>query len=240
MGLSSVPLHLCMKQYFKKKWQDWRGTILFITCVVLPVKASIAAINFVPTGSMNPTILEGDFVLANHLAYGLRIPMTDYRVVQWGDPERGDVVICFSPEDDIRLVKRVIAVPGDTIEMRQQRVLINGRALEYGPLDEDAVSEMNPDLRNQSTFASEKLGEREHAVMAIPAANSPLHSFAKQTLGEDEYFVMGDNRDNSKDSRIFGVMQREKIVGEATHVLMSFDKTDKFQPRWKRFFTRMD
>jgi len=84
-----------MKNYLQKKWQTWRGTILFITCVVLPVRSSIAALNFVPTGSMNPTILEGDFVLANHLSYGLRIPMTDFRVAQWDDPERGDVVICF-------------------------------------------------------------------------------------------------------------------------------------------------
>ena len=228
-----------MKQYLQKKWQEWRRTILFITCVILPVKASIAAINFVPTGSMNPTILEGDFVFANHLSYGLRIPMTDYRVAQWDDPGRGDVVICFSSEDDIRLVKRVIAVPGDVIEMRDLRVFINGHALEYGPLDEEVVSEMNADLRSQSIFATEKLGERNHAVMAMPGVNSPYRNFDSRTLGAGEYFVMGDNRDNSKDSRVFGVIAREKIVGEATHVVMSFDKTDKYQPRWRRFFTRM-
>ena len=232
-----VPFLLCMKKYFKKKWQTWRGTVLFITCVVFPVRASIAALNFVPTGSMNPTILEGDFVFSNHLSYGLRIPMTDYRVAQWDDPDRGDIVICFSPDEGIRLVKRVIAVPGDTIEMRELRVFINGRALEYGPLAEKIVSEMNVELRRQSIFASEKLGERDHAVMGLPVVNSPYRSFAKRTLGEREYFVMGDNRDNSKDSRIFGIVLRGKIVGEATHVVMSFDKTDKFQPRWRRFFT---
>lgn len=232
-----VPLFLCMKKYLKKKWQTWRGTVLFITCVVLPVRASVAALNFVPTGSMNPTILEGDFVLANHLAYGLRIPMTDYRLAQWDDPERGDVVICFSPEDGTRLVKRVIAVPGDTIEMRQLRVFINGKPLEYGPLDEDVVSGMNANLRDQSLFASEELGDRQHAVMALPKVASPYRTFLKRKLGEGEHFVMGDNRDNSKDSRIFGFIQHEKIVGEATHVVMSFDKSDKFQPRWNRFFT---
>jgi len=98
---------------------------------------------------------------------------------------------------------------------------------------------MNADLRAQSIFATEELGERPHAVMALPNVVSPYRTFSKRILGEEEYFVMGDNRDNSKDSRIFGVMMREKIVGEATHVVMSFDKTDKFQPRWKRFFTRL-
>lgn len=230
-----MSLFLCMKNYLKKKWQNWRGTVLFVTCVVLPVKASVAAINFVPTGSMNPTILEGDFVFANHLAYGLRIPMTDYRVAQWGDPEQGDVVICFSPDDGIRLVKRVIGTPGDEIEMRNQQLILNGEPLEYGPLEEDVVSGMNANLRAQAIFATEELGERHHAVMALPNVASPYRSFSKRTLGEGEYFMMGDNRDNSKDSRIFGVISREKIVGEATHVVMSFDKTDKFQPRWRRF-----
>ncbi len=234
-----MPLIFCMKNYLKKKWQDWRGTILFITCVVLPVRASIAAINFVPTGSMNPTILEGDFVFANHLSYSLRIPMTDYRVAQWGNPERGDVVICFSPDDGIRLVKRVIGIPGDVIEMRNQQVSINGKVLEYGELDEEVISEMNPALRSQAIFASEKLGDRDHPVMALPRVYSPHRSFPKKALGEGEYFVMGDNRDKSKDSRVFGIVPREKIVGEATHVLISFDKTDKFQPRWGRFFTEM-
>lgn len=228
-----------MKKYLKKKWQTWRGTVLFVACVVLPVRASIAALNFVPTASMNPTILEGDLVLANHLSYGLRIPMTDYRIAQWDHPDRGDVVICFSPDDNIRLVKRVIGVPGDRIEMRLQTVFINGSALEYGPLDEEGVSDMNENLRSQSVFATEKLGDREHAVMALPGVNSSHRSFEERILGDGEYFVMGDNRDNSKDSRFFGVIPREEIVGEATHVVMSFDKTDKFQPRWKRFFTQL-
>lgn len=228
-----------MKKYLKKKWQSWRGTVLFVTFVVLPVRTSIAALNFVPTGSMNPTILEGDFVFSNLLSYDLRVPLTDYRVARWDHPDRGDVVICFSPEDDIRLVKRVIGVPGDRIEMRKQTVFINGAALEYGALDREVVADMNENLRSQSVFATEKLGDREHAVMAMPGVDSRHRSFEERILGEGEYFVMGDNRDNSKDSRYFGVIPRDEIVGEATHVVMSFDKTDKFQPRWRRFFMEL-
>lgn len=228
-----------MTRYLKKKWKSWRGTVLFVTFGVLPIRASIAGLSFVPTGSMNPTILEGDFVFSNLLSYDLRVPLTDYRIARWGDPEPGDIVICFSPDDDIRLVKRVIGVPGDRIEMRQQRVFINGEALEYGPLGEEVVSEMNADLRSQSIFATEKLPGRDHAVMAMPGVNSPHRNFQERTLGEEEYFVMGDNRDNSKDSRIFGIIPRDEIVGEATHVVMSFNKLDKFQPRWKRFLTAL-
>lgn len=217
----------------------WRGTVFFVTFVILPVRSSIAALNFVPTGSMNPTILEGDFVFSNLLSYGLRVPMTDFRLAQWDDPDRGDVVICYSPDDETRLVKRVIGVPGDEIEMRQLRVFINGTPLDYGSLDFEVVSDMNEELRSSAIFATEGLGDRDHAVMALPGISSPYRTFPTRVLGEDEYFVMGDNRDNSKDSRYFGVMPRAKIVGEATHVVASFDKTDKFQPRLARFLTRL-
>jgi signal peptidase I len=188
---------------------------------------------------MNPTILEGDFVFSNLLAYDLRVPMTDFRIAQWDEPDRGDIVICFASDDDTRLVKRVIGVPGDEIEMRNLRVLINGVPLDYGPLSEEATAGMRSELRAQSLFATENLDGREHAVMALPGVDSPYRSFAGKVLGEGEYFVMGDNRDNSKDSRIFGVVEREKIVGEATRVVMSFNKPDKFQPRWDRFFMRL-
>lgn len=223
-----------MKKFLKKKWLEWRGTVLFVTFVVLPVRSSIASLNFVPTGSMNPTILEGDFVFSNLLSYGLRVPMTDYRIAQWDDPDRGDIVICFASNDDTRLVKRVIGVPGDEIEMRNLRVFINGVPLDYGPLSEEVTTGMRAELKAKSLFATENLDGREHAVMALPGVETPYRSFAAKVLGEGEYFVMGDNRDNSKDSRIFGVVRREKIVGEATRVLMSFDKPDKFQPRLNR------
>lgn len=226
-----------MKNYLKNKWLEWRKTILIATCVVLPIKASIAGLSFVPTGSMNPTIVEGDFLLSNLVSYDLRVPLTDYRIARWANPEAGDIVICFSPDDDTRLVKRVIGVPGDRIEMRALKLFINGEALEYGALSDEEISSISSDLRDHGLFAREMLGGREHAVMAFPEVNSKHRSFAELTLGEGEYFVMGDNRDNSRDSRIFGVVPRDEIVGEATHVVMSFNKLERFQPRWKRFFT---
>jgi hypothetical protein len=89
-------------------------------------------------------------------------------------------------------------------------------------------------LKEQSLFATENLGGREHAAMGLPAVETPYRSFTGKVSGESEYFVMGDNSDNSKDSRIFEVVRREKIIGEATRVVMSFDKPDEFQPCWNR------
>lgn len=146
-------------------------------------------------------------------------------------------MICFEPEVGTRLVKRVIGVPGDEIEMRQLQLMINGEGVEYGAVDEGALADLNEDLKRRSLFATETIDERAHSVMAQPGVPSSYRNFPKLILGEGEYFVMGDNRDNSKDSRIFGTMPRERIVGEATQVVMSFAKTDLYQPRWGRFFT---
>jgi len=107
-----------IRKFVQRLWKEWRITVLFIVFVVIPVKSSLADWNWVPTGSMNPTILEGDLIYVNKVAYDLRFPLTDYRLARWSDPERGDIVICFSPEDGTRLVKRVVGLPGETVEMR--------------------------------------------------------------------------------------------------------------------------
>ena len=106
-------------KYVHRLWKEWRFTIFFIVFVVIPIKSSLADWNWVPTGSMNPTIIEGDLVYVDKVAYDLRIPLTMHRIARWSDPERGDIVICFSPEDGARLVKRVIGLPGDTVAMRR-------------------------------------------------------------------------------------------------------------------------
>ncbi|UCF43271.1 MAG: signal peptidase I, partial [Planctomycetota bacterium] len=97
-----------VRKFVRRIWKEWRLTIFIIVFVIIPAKSSLADWNWVPTGSMNPTILEGDLVYVNKMAYGLRIPLTLYQVTKWSDPKRGDIVICFSPEDGTRLIKRVI------------------------------------------------------------------------------------------------------------------------------------
>ncbi|MBD5779365.1 signal peptidase I [Pelagicoccus sp. NFK12] len=225
--------------FIRRQWSEWRSTILVILLGIVPLKSSFADWNWVPTSSMNPTILEGDLVYVNKLAYDLRVPLTLKRLSRWGDPEAGDIVVLFSPEDGTRLVKRVVGVPGDTLEMRNNILFVNGQRLRYEVLPERVFDGLEADLRARAVFAKESLGDREHAVMAIPAVVTERRSFARLQVPEGKYFVMGDNRDLSQDSRYFGFADREQIVGEATAVIVSFNILDRYQPRLGRFFTEL-
>src|SRR6476620_11395823 len=124
----------------KYVWREWGREAALIALVIFPFKSAIADWNWVPTGSMKPTILEGDLVLVNKLAYDLKVPFTLWRLAAWDDPARGDIVVFFSPYDGKRLVKRVIAWPGDTLEMRDNTLLLNGRAMDYEALDVEPFS----------------------------------------------------------------------------------------------------
>jgi len=221
--------------FIRKTWKEWRWTVLFIVFVIIPVKSSLADWNWVPTGSMKPTILEGDLVFVNKTAYDLRFPLTRHRLAKWSDPQRGDIVICFSPEDKTRLVKRVISVPGDTIESRNNIIFLNGEPAVYTEIDSQYMEYLTSGLQKRSILATENLDGFTHLVMSIPAVRAK-RSFGPVTIPQGKYFVMGDNRDNSKDSRYFGFVDRKAIVGKAKGVILSFDITDYYQPRLKRFF----
>lgn len=226
--------------FLSKQWKENRGMILFFAFIVTPLKSTLADLNWVPTGSMNPTILEGDMVFVNKAAYDLRFPLTLHRLAKWGNPERGDIVVLFSPEDDMRLVKRVIGLPGDQLEMRDNILYINGQQLSYSKLPSEITVEMPGALKQRAVFAQEELIDRKHPVMAVPQVPTPKRSFAKIVIPNNQYFVMGDNRDLSKDSRYFGFVDRERIVGKATNIIVSFNILDKYQPRWDRFLSALN
>lgn len=220
-------------KFISRLWKEWRMTIFFIVFVVIPVKSSLADWNWVPTGSMSPTILEGDLVYVDKIAYDLRIPLSFYRLAKWSDPERGDIVICFSPEDQTRLVKRIIALPGDTIEMRRNVLCINSQPVTYTESDSKYAEQLRSKLKNRAILVTEHLDGHKYPVMSIPSIPA-VRDFGPVTVPQDNYFVMGDSRDNSKDSRHFGFVERKAIVGKAKAVIVSFDITDKYQPRLKR------
>jgi len=222
-------------RFIHRLWKEWRMTVFFIVVVVVPVKSSLADWNWVPTGSMNPTIIQGDLVYVNKIAYDLRLPLTLYRLAKWSDPKRGDIVICFSPEDGTRLVKRVIGLPGDTIELKNNILFLNREPVSYTKIVSIYTEHLSGKLKEKSILAMENLDGLAHAVMSTPSV-AALRSFGPVTVPQDNYFVMGDNRDNSKDSRSFGFVERKLIVGKAKGVIGSFDITDKYQPRFKRFF----
>jgi len=217
-----------------KIWREWLAPYLLIALVVVPLRSAIADSNWVPTGSMKPTLLEGELIYVNKLAYDLRVPLTFKRVARWDNPQAGDIVVFFSPEDGTRLVKRVIATPGDTIELRNEVLIVNGQPLKYDLADITPVrDEVYEDTR--PVLVIEHGPKAPHQVMVLPS-RSAMRSFAPTKVPDGKYFMMGDSRDNSYDSRYFGAVDREQIVGRAQRVLLSFDINRHYGPRIGRFF----
>lgn len=206
--------------------------------VITAAKSALADFEYVPTGSMKPTILEGDVVIVSKLAYDLKVPFTKLRLAHWKDPLAGDIVVCFEPGDGTRLVKRVVGLPGDTVELRNERLFVNGIPMSYQSLPALKVRDMDPAERAKAIFASETLKARAHSMMALPGMPA-LRTFGPIQVPAGNYFVMGDNRDNSKDSRYFGCVPRAEIVGEAKAVLLSGDLDHYLRPRFDRFFSKL-
>jgi len=227
-----------LKNSLKRLWSGWVKPVVLTLAVITPIKSSLADYNQVPTGSMKPTILEGDRILVNKLAYDLKFPLTTWHIAQWGDPQRGDIVVCYSPIDGTRLVKRVVAIPGDTIAMHNSRLLINGTPASYTPLD-PAVAKLIPEEEQPAHLLAEECVDGfSHAMMLTPAIPS-RRSFAEISVPEAQYFLMGDHRDNSMDSRFFGFVEREQIIGKASTVVASFDPDHYHFPRKNRWLEKL-
>lgn len=216
-------------------WREWVWPFIVVLVVVCTFRSAVADWNDVPTGSMTPTILPGERIFVNKIAYDLKIPFTRVRIAQWDDPERGDVVVLFSPQDEKRLVKRVVGVPGDIIEMRRNRLFVNDAVAEYEPYGPEDLEQIGFEPPPRSTVFSESVDGEHHPVL-WQAYGMTGSDFAPTEVPQGHYFVMGDNRNKSRDSRWFGFVPREAIVGRATAVVVSFDREKRFSPRWNRFF----
>jgi len=219
-------------------WKRDIRPLLITGLIVFAARSSFADWNDVPTGSMRPTILEGDRIFVNKLAYDLKVPFTTWHIAEWGNPQRGDIAVFYSPYDGTRLVKRVIGVPGDSVELRNNQLVLNGSPVEYQSINEEALRYIPESVRTGRVFATEELPGQEHAVTGNPALPAP-RTFPPLVVPPGEYFMMGDNRDDSFDSRFWGTVKREQIVGQATAVVLSFDKSNYWKPRWKRSFTSL-
>jgi signal peptidase I len=228
-----------------KGWNKWNSVwhetkSLFLLVVILTaVRSAIADWNDVPTGSMNPTIVQGDRVFVNKLAYDLKVPYTTWHLAQWSNPMRGDIVVFFSPVDGQRLVKRVIGLPGDKIELANDRLLINGQRSEYEPLGTDTGRDVPVDHDGPRVYAQERAKDMPNHTVTMLPGRLALRTFGPITVPQGKYFMMGDNRDNSNDSRFWGTVDRNRIVGRASMVVISLDRQHYFEPRWHRFFTEL-
>lgn len=226
------------------RWKD-RGTsfwremkpLLLTILVLTAVRSAIADWNDVPSGSMNPTIVEGDRVFVNKLAYDLKVPFTTWHIAQWSNPKRGDIVVFFSPADGVRLVKRVVGLPGDRIQLVNDKLFVNGVPASYEPLPESVGRDLPATRFGPRFFEAESVPESPvHAVTLLPRVVAK-RSFGPSAVPAGHYFMMGDNRDDSNDSRYWGTVDRSRIVGRASMVMMSLDHQHHFTPRWHRFFT---
>jgi signal peptidase I len=219
----------------KKKVLEEMRIFLVMLLVVSSLRSALADWNDVPTGSMKPTIEIGDRVVVNKLAYDLKIPFTTIEVMKWADPQRGDIVVLFSPIDGTRLVKRVIAVPGDTVELVDNQLLVNGKAAKWSPMMPSDDAEQGFTL-----ITHETLFGRTHTMMLTPHIPNNARSYGPRSVPAGQYFVLGDNRDNSNDSRFIGFISRKSIVGRATAVAFSLDRDHYFAPRFNRFFMKLE
>ncbi len=215
-------------------WREWLKPLLLVAIVLGSFRSAVADWNDVPSGSMKPTILEGDRIFVNKVAYDLKVPFTTWHLAQWGDPARGDIVVLWSPADGKRLVKRVVGIPGDTVELRDGKLLVNGKRAEYAPLTEEQIKSHDLEGLGADLFATETLLGRSHSVMEdVMSSAGPI------TVPQGRYFLMGDHRDSSYDSRYWGCAERERIVGRASAVVLSLDHDHNFRPRWRRFFSAL-
>ena len=220
----------------KGTWNQAILTFLLPIMLVLGVRWALLEPFVIPSGSMIPNLLIHDHIVVKKLSYGLRIPFMDRWLVQWSQPQRGDVVVFKYPENpDVYYIKRLIGLPGDSIVVKNGRISIEGKSFDLQAQDGDP---------EESSFAyfTEDNGVKKYTVRFMSAADTEAPQGFQ--VPEGNYFFMGDNRDQSSDSRVWGFVKNDYIVGKAWSVWLSCESTlptmsfvcDPSQIRWNRIF----
>lgn len=215
-----------MKQWIRNN----RGLLIFIVLLGI-TRTGLADWNHVPSGSMRPNILEGDLVFVNRIAFDLKVPLTNVIVMRTGRPQRGDIVTFDSLSDGVHMVKRIAGLPGDVVEMRGKVLAVNGRRASYDLIEVAAAD--GTLLLNESTE------QEAHLIQWRPEAGT-ASDFGPVAIPEDHFLMLGDNRDNSRDSRYIGLVPRHLLSGRAERVLVSVDVTGNYLPRFERFGKRLN
>ena len=231
-----------------KFWRNNKGIItgLFL---LLFFRTAIADWYHVPSGSMKPNVLIGDRVWVNKLAYDVKVPFSDINLNRHAEPHVGDVIVFESERADNRLIKRVIGVPGDKVAMVNNRLLVNGQPVDIEALNAPQVFDQFLNDREDASYFQEAHQSRSaegQSVVESKAHQFPIRvnsyfqghqaSFKEVEVPVDHYWVMGDNRDNSADSRVIGLIPRSELIGRAERVVVSFDSDNYYLPRSGRYW----
>jgi signal peptidase I len=221
-------------------WIEYPKSFFPVILIVFTLRSFLVEPFKIPSGSMIPTLLVGDFILVNKFTYGIRLPVINKKIISISEPEPGDVMVFRYPEDpSVDYIKRVVGLPGDKVAYQNKRLTINGRevALKEAP---DYLLKDKIQFLKQYT---ETLGKTEHSILvdsSEPAALPYVKQFPRRencnynnsgvvcTVPPGHYFMMGDNRDNSSDSRVWGFVPEANIVGKAFFIWFNFSELRRF------------
>jgi len=221
-------------------WVEYSISFFPVILIVFMLRSFLVEPFKIPSSSMVPTLLVGDFILVNKFTYGIRLPVVNKKLVQLNNPERGDVMVFRYPEDpSLDYIKRVVGVPGDRIEYRNKRLTINGETVPAKQVD-DYLSKERMQFSRRYV---ESLGKVDHEILLeddVPSIGGPGRTFpfagncnyntggVACTVPPGHYFMMGDNRDNSSDSRVWGFVPDENIVGKAFFIWLNLNELGRF------------
>jgi signal peptidase I len=185
----------------------------------------------IPSGSLEPTLLTGDFILVNKFNYGIRLPIVHKKILNYNEPKRGDILIFrWPPDPSYNFIKRVIGLPGDKISYINKEIYVNGEKVPQSDLQK-GIPNLDADEGWQALMKEEDLLGVKHKILVQPGKNS--RNYFDIIVPEGMYYVMGDNRDDSADSRYWGFVPSENVVGKAVMVWMSWNNHD-YKVRWRR------
>lgn len=217
-------------QALRLAWTENRQFLIVLASIVF-FKSAVADLSSISGASMQPTLLDGDKVWVNKLAYDVKVPFTEIKLAELSAPERGDIIIIDSKRAGKRLIKRIVGLPGDTIAMQNNALVINGEPVTYEVVSRD----------EGAVIINEELPELSHrARLASGYVSRSRRSYGPAVVPQDQYFVLGDNRDNSADSRAYSFIPRAEIVGRSSSVVFSLDSDNHYLFRGDRFLAELD